>query len=108
MNFLNFVRIWLPAIVVAIGVLLWAVNPSTTTAEGSAHIVGAGIAIWILNVLVRFGIKGDRDRHEEEDARAFFDRHGHWPGEEPAARPRRRGRRVTPPTDGPTSSRTRA
>jgi hypothetical protein len=39
----------------------------------------AGVAgiIWILYVMRH----GDKDRHEEDDARAFFDEHGHWPDE---------------------------
>jgi hypothetical protein len=36
----------------------------------------AGIA-WILWVMRH----GDRDRHEEDAARTFFDEHGHWPDE---------------------------
>jgi hypothetical protein len=28
-------------------------------------------------------VESNRDRDEEERAREFFDRHGHWPGEEP-------------------------
>jgi hypothetical protein len=84
---LRLVRTWLPIIVVAVGFLLWAINPSTTTAEGSAHIIGAGIAIWILNILFRIGVKGDIERDEEDAARTFFDQHGYWPDEEPPARP---------------------
>jgi hypothetical protein len=76
---LKLVRTWLPIVVVAVGVGLWAVDPSTTTAEGSAHIIGAGIAIWILNLLFRIGVTGDRERDEEDEARAFFDEHGYWP-----------------------------
>jgi hypothetical protein len=39
----------------------------------------AGVAgiIWILHVMRN----GDKDRHEEDAARAFFDEHGHWPDE---------------------------
>jgi hypothetical protein len=37
-----------------------------------------GIA-WILWVMR----DGDKDRHDEDDARAFFDVHGHWPDETP-------------------------
>jgi hypothetical protein len=39
----------------------------------------AGVAgiIWILYVMRN----GDKDRHAEDDARAFFDEHGHWPDE---------------------------
>jgi hypothetical protein len=39
----------------------------------------AGVAgiIWILYVMRN----GDKDRHLEDDARTFFDEHGHWPDE---------------------------
>lgn len=33
--------------------------------------------IWILYVMRN----GDKDRHAEDDARTFFDEHGHWPDE---------------------------
>ncbi len=36
--------------------------------------------------LVWIGATGDREREEEEAAREFFDRHGHWP-DEPAPAP---------------------
>jgi hypothetical protein len=41
----------------------------------------AGVAgiIWILWVMRN----GDKDRHEEDAARAFFDEHGHWPDQTP-------------------------
>ena len=51
--------------------------------EGAAHIVGAGLAIWLLNLLIRIGISGERDRDAEDEARAFFDEHGYWPDEAP-------------------------
>jgi hypothetical protein len=28
-------------------------------------------------------VKGDRERDAEDEARAYFDEHGYWPGEEP-------------------------
>jgi hypothetical protein len=87
---LRFTRTWLPAIVVTAGVLLWILDPTVDTAEGSAGIIGAGLSIWLLNVLYRIGVKGDTERDEEDDARKYFDEHGHWPGEPPPARPRRR------------------
>lgn len=39
----------------------------------------AGVAgiIWILYVMRH----GDKDRHDEDAARVFFDEHGHWPDE---------------------------
>ena len=32
--------------------------------------------------LVRMVASGNARRHEEDDARAFFDRHGRWPDED--------------------------
>jgi hypothetical protein len=76
---LRLIRTWLPIAVVAVGVGLWAIDPSVDSAEGSAHIIGAGIAIWILNILFRIGATGDRERDDEDAARTFFDEHGYWP-----------------------------
>lgn len=67
-----------------------------TTLEGSAGLIGAGLAILLFNVLVRIGVQGDRDREREDAARSYFDRHGRWPDE--AAPPRGPDRR---PTAGP-------
>jgi hypothetical protein len=92
---LRFTRTWLPIIVVLAGIVLWIANPTVDTAMGSAGIIGAGLSIWLLNFLYRIGVKGDRERHEEDEARAYFDRHGHWPDEpRPQREPRHR-----PPRD---------
>jgi hypothetical protein len=88
---LRFTRTWLPAIVVLAGIVLWLIDPTVDTAEGSAGIIGAGLSIWLLNFLYRVGVTGDRERDEEDEARAFFDRHGHWPDEpKPRRAPRHR------------------
>ncbi len=103
---LRFTRTWLPAIVVAGGVLLFILDPSADTAMGSAGIIGAGLSIWLLNVLFRIGVKGDEERDDEDQARRFFDEHGHWPDEPPpsaGARPGDRHRR----SPGPRSPRRR-
>lgn len=77
-----FLRWWLPAIVVAVGVGLAAINGfSEDSLDGGAGIVGAGLSIWLLNVLLRIGISGDRERDDEAAARDYFDEHGHWPDE---------------------------
>jgi hypothetical protein len=73
------VRYVLPVAVVLIGVMLFALSPSTVAAEGAAGIVGAGLSIWLLNELFRLGVRGDAEREAEEAARAYFDRHGRWP-----------------------------
>ena len=99
---LRLVRIWLPAAVVVLGIVLFVLDPSADTAMGSAAIIGAGLSIWLLNFLFRLGVKGDRERDSEAEARQFFDRHGHWPDEPPPSDPssepphRRPGRRRPP------------
>jgi hypothetical protein len=84
---LRFIRTWLPGLIVALGIGLWIAHPTVETAVGSAGIVGAGIGIWMLNVLFRMGVQGDRERDDENAARKFFDDHGHWPDEGPPPGP---------------------
>ena len=80
----SFIRVWLPVLVVLAGLISIAVDPTIDGLEGAAHIIGAGLAIWLLNFLVRIGISGERERTAEADARTYFMRHGHWPDEAPA------------------------
>ena len=78
---MSFVRIWLPVIVVVGGVLAIALGPEDIRWEGGLGIIGAGLAIWLINVLFRIGATGDLERDEEDRAREYFDRHGRWPDE---------------------------
>jgi len=85
---LTFVRIWLPAIVVLAGVAVMIIGGFDDIAlEGGAGIIGAGLAIWLMNVLFRFGLHDDKDRDAEDAARRFLDAHGHWPDEAPPEAP---------------------
>jgi hypothetical protein len=72
------VRYALPAAVVIAGLVVMSLG-SETDLEGGAGIVGAGLAIFFLNLLFRAGTSGERQRDAEESAREYFDRHGHWP-----------------------------
>jgi hypothetical protein len=57
------------------------------------HHVGVAETIWsiiaaVAAVAVCVGVgyamfSGRHDREREEEAREFFDRHGHWPDEDP-------------------------
>ncbi len=77
---LTFVRIWLPAIVTLAGVLVMVLGGFDDIAlEGGAGIIGAGLSIWLMNVLFRMGLGNDRDRDAEDAARDYFDAHGRWP-----------------------------
>jgi hypothetical protein len=73
------VRYVLPVVVVVGGILAVLLSPSISSLEGAAGIVGAGLSIWLLNVLHRIGVRGDHERDAEQDARAYFDAHGYWP-----------------------------
>jgi hypothetical protein len=93
MTRMSLVRLWLPLVVVVVGAVLMLIGlfgGDANWAEGGALIVSAGLSIWLLNVLHRIGVNGDRDRDAEHDARTYFDAHGHWPGEPALTRPRRR------------------
>jgi hypothetical protein len=85
MSWLTFIRWGLPALVVLGGLIAWAFNPTVDGLEGAAHIIGAGLAILLLNLLFRIGMTGDRERDEEDEAREFYTRHGYWPDEAPPA-----------------------
>jgi high-affinity Fe2+/Pb2+ permease len=78
-----FVRYGLPALVVVGGILAMALGSDETRWEGGAAIIGAGLAIWLLNLFYRIGAAGDLERDVEERARDYYDRHGRWPDEEP-------------------------
>jgi hypothetical protein len=36
----------------------------------------------MINWMFRLSVESNRDRDREEEAREYFDRYGHWPGEE--------------------------
>lgn len=81
---LTFLRLGLPAIVTLAGVIVMIVGGFDDIAlEGGAGLIGAGLAIWLMNVLLRVGLHDDVDRDREEAARDFYDEHGHWPDEPP-------------------------
>jgi hypothetical protein len=81
---MRWVRVWLPVAIIAGGVVAIVASGGTDAAwEGGAAIIGAGAAVWLLNLFFRIGVLGDRERDAEDAARDFFDRHGHWPDEEP-------------------------
>lgn len=64
------------------GILVLIISPGGFGTEGFSMAVGAGLAVILLNWLFRLGVSGDRERQQEEEARAYFDRHGRWPDED--------------------------
>ena len=83
---LYLIRTVLPLAVVLAGLVILLVRRDTLGLEAFAMLLGAGASIWLINFLYRLSISGDRDRDDEDRARAFFDRHGHWPDEAPPTR----------------------
>ena len=75
------IRYVIPAVLVLAGFVILAVAPDSLKWDGWAMCVGAGFALLLLNVLFRYGAKGDREREDEEAAREYFGKHGHWPDE---------------------------
>jgi hypothetical protein len=83
---MRFLRYGLPAIICASGIVIgFALGWDETGIEAAVAMFAAGSSLWLMNFLWRVGIVGDRDRDEEDAARAYFDEHGRWPDEEPRA-----------------------
>jgi hypothetical protein len=81
---MRFVRVWLPVLIIAGGiVVIVATGGSETGVEGGAGIIGAGASVWLLNVIFRVGVQGERERDAEDEAREFYAEHGYWPDEAP-------------------------
>jgi len=78
-----FVRHGIPIAIIVAGLVVLAVAHPPQSYEGGFGIMGAGLAVWLLNWTYRIGASGDREREEEEAARRYFDEHGHWPDERP-------------------------
>ena len=71
---LRFTRYGLPALIALTGVVIMDTNLALSVA-----LVGVAAIVWLLSWFYRFGVTGDNARETEEQARIFFDEHGHWP-----------------------------
>jgi len=78
---LTAIRYVLPAILIVVGFVILFVVEDENRWDGWAMCVGSGLAILLLNVLFRYGAKGDKEREAEESAREYFAQHGRWPDE---------------------------
>jgi hypothetical protein len=76
---LNAIRYGLPLVLLVAGIVVVATLGGGFAAF--ALFFSAATAILLLNVLFRIGVEGDRERDREEEARAYYDKHGRWPGE---------------------------
>jgi hypothetical protein len=83
---MRWVRVWLPIAIVVGGVVaIVASGGSEAGWEGGVAIIAAGVSVWLLNIIFRVGVQGERDRDAEDAAREFYDEHGYWPDEAPPA-----------------------
>lgn len=78
---LIFVRFVMPAMIVLSGFLLAAIGQNESAYEAGALLISAGVSVALLSLFYRVGVRGDKDRGREEQAREHFDRTGQWPGE---------------------------
>jgi hypothetical protein len=78
---LHTIRYVLPALLIVAGFVILFVADDELKWDGWAMCVGSGLALLLLNVLFRYGAKGDKERQEEEQARDYFAQHGRWPDE---------------------------
>ena len=78
---MRFVRYALPVLICLVGIVFIAIEPNRNGLEGAILIVSAGLSVALLNWLYRVGVAGESERDDEDEARAFFDRHGVWPDE---------------------------
>ncbi|HEX5782670.1 MAG TPA: hypothetical protein VFX80_12150 [Solirubrobacteraceae bacterium] len=79
---LRAVRYWLPVALIAAGVLSLFVIDDSDRFEAFSMLVGSGLSVALLNVLFRYGAKGDQEREAEDAAREYYAQHGRWPDEE--------------------------
>ena len=76
---LTFLRYILPALLVVSGFVVLFALEGDHRWDLWAMLVGSGLAVLLLNVLFRYGAKGDEEREAEESAREYFAQHGRWP-----------------------------
>jgi high-affinity Fe2+/Pb2+ permease len=79
---IRFLRYGLPAVLVVAGFVILFTTEGSLRWDGWAMCVGAGLSILLLNVLFRYGSRGDRERDAEVAAREYYAEHGRWPDED--------------------------
>jgi hypothetical protein len=76
-------RVWLPVGLTLVGVVLAVIgHGKTNLAAAGVCLILVALTVWLINLLYRLSVSSNRDRDREEEAREYFDRYGHWPGEE--------------------------
>jgi hypothetical protein len=80
---MKLLRYGIPAVLTVVGVLALSFGDDSTRYELFGMCVGAALALLLFTLLFRIGVKGEREREEEEEARRYLAEHGHWPDERP-------------------------
>ena len=75
------VRYGVPLAIFLAGLVVMLVQRDDEGLEAGFMFIGAAIAVLLLNLFFRIGVQGEESRRAEDEARAYFDRHGRWPGE---------------------------
>jgi drug/metabolite transporter (DMT)-like permease len=90
--FLSLTRVWLPVAIAVVGIVLIVLGHASLSDQSSSRTLEAGtgvglvivaIIVWMVNWMFQMSVQSNREREVEEEAREYFDRHGHWPGEAP-------------------------
>ena len=76
------VRVGLPAAITAAGVVLLLVGTGENAQGAGIALIGCAVLVVMANLFLRLGIRDQRDREREEEAREHFDRTGRWPDED--------------------------
>lgn len=72
------VRYGVPALIVLAGAVALCFGTEDSF-YGGVSLIGAGLAVALINWFYRVGVRGDADRDSEDAARRYFDRFGRWP-----------------------------
>jgi hypothetical protein len=75
------VRIALPAAIAAAGVVLLVTGAGENEQGAGVALIGCAVMVVLLNVFIRIGVRDQRDRDREDEAREHFGRTGRWPDE---------------------------
>jgi predicted permease len=80
---LSIARVWLPVSLAVVGLVLAVIgHGKTTIAAIGVCLILVALTVWLINLMFRLSVESNRDREREEEARDYFERYGHWPGDE--------------------------